>query len=59
MKGRQAVLGTVAAAATVAVVALALAVPAAADPPTAVPFEFVFDDVNPSLRLGPPGPGCQ
>jgi hypothetical protein len=29
------------------VVALAVAVPAAADPPTAFPFEFVFDDVNP------------
>lgn len=28
-------------------VALAVAVPAAADPPTAFPFEFVFDDVNP------------
>ena len=29
------------------VVALAFAVPAAADPPTEIPFEFVFDDVNP------------
>ena len=29
------------------VVALAFAVPAAADPPTAFPFEEVFDDVNP------------
>jgi hypothetical protein len=29
------------------VVALAFAVPAAADPPTAFPFEFVFEDVNP------------
>lgn len=29
------------------VVALAFAAPAAADPPTAFPFEFVFDDVNP------------
>jgi hypothetical protein len=29
------------------VVALAFAVPAAADPPTAVPFEFLVDDVNP------------
>lgn len=29
------------------VAALAFAVPAAADPPTALPFEFVFDDVNP------------
>jgi hypothetical protein len=29
------------------VVALSVAGPAAADPPTAFPFEFVFDDVNP------------
>jgi hypothetical protein len=29
------------------VVALVVAAPAAADPPTAFPFEFVFDDVNP------------
>ena len=29
------------------VIALASAVPAAADPPTAFPFEFVFEDVNP------------
>lgn len=29
------------------VLALAFAAPAAADPPTAFPFEFVFDDVNP------------
>jgi hypothetical protein len=29
------------------VVSLVFAVPAAADPPTAFPFEFVFDDVNP------------
>ena len=28
-------------------VALSVAGPAAADPPTAFPFEFVFDDVNP------------
>jgi hypothetical protein len=33
--------------ALLSVVALAFAVPAAADPPTAFPFEFVFDDVNP------------
>ncbi len=32
-------------------VALAFAVPAAADPPTAFPFEFVFDDVNPCTGL--------
>jgi hypothetical protein len=31
----------------VGVVALVFAVPAAADQPTAFPFEFVFDDVNP------------
>ena len=42
----QVVLGALAAA-TLTVVALAFAVPAAADPPTAFPFEFVFDDVNP------------
>lgn len=29
------------------VAALAFVVPAAADPPAALPFEFVFDDVNP------------
>jgi hypothetical protein len=29
------------------VVSLVFAVPAVADPPTAFPFEFVFDDVNP------------
>lgn len=45
MKARQAVLGAVAAAVTV--VALALAVPAAADPPTEISWEFTFDDVNP------------
>jgi hypothetical protein len=33
--------------AVLGVVALSAAVPAAADPPTAFPFEFVFDDVNP------------
>jgi hypothetical protein len=33
------------------VAALVLAVPAAADPPTAFPFEFVFDDVNPCTGL--------
>jgi hypothetical protein len=31
----------------VGVAALVFALPAAADPPTAIPFEFVFDDVNP------------
>ena len=45
MRARHAML--VALAATVTLVALMVAVPAAADPPTAVPFEFVFDDVNP------------
>jgi len=34
-------------AVVVGVIALASAVPAAADPPTAFPFEFVFEDVNP------------
>src|SRR5829696_5880239 len=33
--------------ALLSVVALAFAVPAAADPPIAFPFEFTFDDVNP------------
>jgi hypothetical protein len=33
------------------VAALAFAVPAAADPPTTFPFEFVFDDVNPCTGL--------
>jgi len=45
MKARHAVL--VALAAAVTLVALVVAVPATADPPTAFPFEFVFDDVNP------------
>jgi hypothetical protein len=47
MKARQAVLGALAAAVTLTVVALAFAVPAAAGPATEIPFEFVFDDVNP------------
>ena len=47
MKARQAVFGALAAAITLMVVALAFAVPAAADPPTEIPFEFVFDDANP------------
>jgi hypothetical protein len=47
MKDRQAVLGALAAAVTLTVVALAFAVPAWADGPTEIPFEFVFDDVNP------------
>jgi hypothetical protein len=34
-------------AALLGLFALALAVPAAADPPTAFPIEAVFDDVNP------------
>lgn len=38
-------------AALLSVVALAFAVPAAADPPTDFPFEFVFDDVNPCTGL--------
>jgi hypothetical protein len=47
MKARQAVLGALGAAVTLTVVALAFAAPAAAEPPIAIPFEFVFDDVNP------------
>ena len=47
MKARQAVLGALAAAVTLTMVSLAFAVPAAADAPTEIPFEFVFDDVNP------------
>jgi hypothetical protein len=47
MKSPQAVLGALATAVTLTVVALAFAVPAAANAPTEIPFEFVFDDVNP------------
>lgn len=47
MRARQTVLGALAAAFTLTVAALAFAVPAAADPPTEIPFEFVFDDFNP------------
>jgi len=47
MKARQAVLGALAATVALTVVALAFVVPAAADAPTEIPFEFVFDDVNP------------
>jgi len=47
MRARQPVLAALAAAATLTAVALAFAVPAAADPPTQIPFEFAFDDVNP------------
>jgi len=47
MKARQAVVGALAAAVTLTVVALGFAVPAAANPPTEIPFEFTFDDVNP------------
>ena len=45
LKARDAGLGALAAAVTL--VALVFAVAAAADAPTALPFEFVFDDVNP------------
>jgi hypothetical protein len=51
MKAPKARLGAVAAAITLAVVALAFVAPAAADAPTAIPFEFVFDDVNPCTGL--------
>jgi hypothetical protein len=47
MKSLQAVLGALATAVTLTVVALAFAVPAAANAPTEIPFEFVFDDLNP------------
>jgi hypothetical protein len=47
MKARQAVLGALAAAVTLMALALAFVAPAAADAPTEIPFEFVFDDVNP------------
>jgi hypothetical protein len=46
MKARQVVLVALAAV-TLTMVALAFAGPAAADAPTEIPFEFVFDDVNP------------
>ena len=51
MKAPQTVLGALASAVTLAVVALAFVAPAAADAPTAIPFEFVFDDVNPCTGL--------
>jgi hypothetical protein len=47
MKARQAVLGALIAAVTLTLVALSFAGPAAADEPSKIPFEFVFDDVNP------------
>jgi hypothetical protein len=51
MQPRQAMLGALAAAVTLAAAALVLAIPAAADPPAAVPFEFTFVDVNPCTGL--------
>jgi hypothetical protein len=47
MTMQRTVLGALAAVVALTVVALGFAVPAAADPPAAMPFEFVFDDVNP------------
>ena len=47
MNAKLAVSAVLAAAAVMLTVALAFAVPAAADAPTEIPFEFVFDDVNP------------
>ena len=46
MKTCQVVVGALAAV-TLTVVALAFAVPASAAAPAEIPFEFVFDDVNP------------
>jgi hypothetical protein len=47
MKVRDAVVVALAVAVTLTLAALAFAAPAAADAPTEIPFEFVFDDVNP------------
>jgi hypothetical protein len=47
MRARHAVRGALLATVALTVAVLAFAVPAAADPPTEIPFEFVFDDVNP------------
>jgi hypothetical protein len=47
MQGRTATLGALAAGVILALVAVVFAAPAAADPPTATPFEWVFDDLNP------------
>jgi hypothetical protein len=47
MNARPSVHGALGAAVMLTMVALVLAVPAAADQATEIPFEFVFDDVNP------------
>jgi hypothetical protein len=47
MKARQALLAALVAAVTLTAVALAFAVPAAADPPTVVQWKVEFPDVNP------------
>jgi ABC-type phosphate transport system substrate-binding protein len=47
MKGLHAALAALAAAVTLTVVAAAFALPAAANPPTAISWTFTFDDVNP------------
>jgi len=47
MIARRTTLGALVTAFTLAVVALTLAVPAAADAPTAIPWAVEFDDVNP------------
>jgi hypothetical protein len=47
MNAKLAVSAVLGAAVTLTVVALAFAVPAAAGPPTEIPFVFVLDDVNP------------
>ena len=47
MRAPRTMLGAVSATIAMIAAGLALAVPAAADPPTAIAFEFIFDDVNP------------
>ena len=47
MQARTATLAALAAAVMLALVAVVFAAPATADAPTAIPFEYVFDDLNP------------
>jgi hypothetical protein len=51
MNARHAVFAALATVLALTAVALALAVPASADPPAEIPFEFTFDDVNPCSGL--------